>query len=60
MTMKEMEEKLDKGQFLRIHRSFIVSLNHINAFAPERVEVGGKELPIGYSYRNFVLKVLSS
>jgi DNA-binding LytR/AlgR family response regulator len=59
-SMGNMEEKLPGSGFLRIHKSFIVSLNKIEAFTSGSIEVPGKELPIGRSYKNSVLEVLHS
>lgn len=40
--------------FLRIHRSFIVNLDHITAFTSLDVEIGTKEISIGKSYKSSV------
>ena len=53
-----LEEKLPEEIFLRIHRSFLVSIPKIEAFSPNHVEIAGKELPIGRSYKNVVSKAL--
>lgn len=52
-----IEQKLP-GQFLRIHRSFILNLQHLQAFTPEMAEIAGRELPISRSLRQEVLDVL--
>jgi len=53
------EETLDKDKFLRIHKSFIVSKDKIEAFTASSVEITGKELPIGRNYKNEVLAKLN-
>ena len=53
-----LEEKLPNTKFLRIHRSFIVSLEKVTAFNTIMTEVNGKELPIGRNYRSHVMAVL--
>jgi DNA-binding LytR/AlgR family response regulator len=53
-----LEQKLPEGQFLRIHRSFLVALQKIQAFSPTQVEINGQELPVGRSYKSEVAKVL--
>ncbi|OJJ22046.1 DNA-binding response regulator [marine bacterium AO1-C] len=53
-----LEEILPADQFIRIHRSFMVALDKIEAFSSTIVEVGGKELPIGRNYKALVMKVL--
>ncbi len=57
-TMSGLEEKLPGDSFLRIHKSFIVSLSRIEAFTSSTIEVPGKELPIGRSFKNSVFHVL--
>ncbi len=54
----EMEELLSKDNFLRIHRSFIVSKSKITAFTSTEVEIGGKQIPIGRSYKEVVIALL--
>ena len=54
-----LEEQLPAEKFLRIHRSFIVSISKIDAFTSYSVEIGKKELTIGRTYKNSVLKELN-
>ncbi|WNJ18512.1 LytTR family DNA-binding domain-containing protein [Pontibacter sp. G13] len=54
-----MEEKLPEHQFLRVHRSFIVALDKIEAFSNSHVEIQEVEIPIGRNYRSAVLKTLN-
>lgn len=56
-TIASVEAMLSESQFIRIHRSYIVSLNKLKSFTAETVEVGNKELPIGKLYRNNFLKL---
>ncbi|AXT57105.1 LytTR family DNA-binding domain-containing protein [Aquimarina sp. AD1] len=46
--------------FLRIHRSFIVNIIKVTAFTKVDVEIGDKEIPIGASYKEYVMSFLSS
>ncbi|HKI87758.1 MAG TPA: response regulator [Draconibacterium sp.] len=57
-SMTNMEEKLPQADFMRIHKSYIVSMSKIEAFTSNSIEVPGKELPIGRSYKNSVLEAL--
>ena len=57
-TISAIEAKLPKHQFLRIHRSYIISIPHINAFTNEHVEINNKALTIGRSYKKDVLERL--
>ncbi|MEL6140393.1 MAG: LytTR family DNA-binding domain-containing protein, partial [Bacteroidota bacterium] len=55
-TMKSLEEKLPSEKFLRIHRSYIVNTNRIDAVDGNSIEVTEKgktqNLPVGKSYRD--------
>ncbi|NMH28070.1 LytR/AlgR family response regulator transcription factor [Flavobacterium silvaticum] len=51
MSMKAIEEKLPKDKFMRIHRSFIVSLDKIKAATKGTIEVAGKTIPVTDQYR---------
>lgn len=57
-TITYFEEKLPADQFMRIHRSYIVSLRHINAFSASQVEIDNNPLPVGSSYAKEVAKKL--
>ncbi|MCJ8167216.1 LytTR family DNA-binding domain-containing protein [Pontibacter sp. E15-1] len=54
-----LEEKLPAGKFLRIHRSYIVALDKIQAFSASAVDIGQAEIPIGRFYKTEVLQVLN-
>jgi DNA-binding LytR/AlgR family response regulator len=58
ISMTSLEDKLPGDGFLRIHKSFIVSLSKIEAFTSSTIEVPGKELPIGRSYKPTVINAL--
>jgi DNA-binding LytR/AlgR family response regulator len=49
---------LSDNEFIRIHRSFIVSIKKIDSYTHEIVAIGKKELPIGKFYLNSFLKLL--
>ncbi|MFK7971171.1 MAG: LytR/AlgR family response regulator transcription factor [Bacteroidia bacterium] len=50
-TMRGMEEKLPPPDFMRVHRSFLVSMNHLDTVQGNTIKIGDKEIPIGGSYR---------
>jgi DNA-binding LytR/AlgR family response regulator len=56
--LNEMEEMLSKNNFLRVHRSFIVSKDKISAFTATGVEIDGRQVPIGRSYKEVVISIL--
>ena len=52
VTMKGMEEMLPEGQFMRIHRSFIVALDKVaSVSATGDVKVGDRLLHVSEAYR---------
>ncbi|MVN90185.1 LytR/AlgR family response regulator transcription factor [Mucilaginibacter aquatilis] len=53
-----LEEMLPERRFVRIHRSFIVSLNKIGSFYSGAIEVNGHQLPIGRNYKQDLQKKL--
>ena len=59
-TISSIEAMLSDNEFIRIHRSFIVSVNKIKSFTHELVEISDKELPIGKFYLNSFLKLQGS
>jgi len=54
-TMKQ----LPKEQFVRVHRSFAVALAQVKSYNQSEVTVGGQKIPIGFSYREELMKRLS-
>lgn len=50
MTMKAMMERLPSHSFSRVHRSYIVPLNRIEAIRNKTILLGDREIPIGASY----------
>jgi DNA-binding LytR/AlgR family response regulator len=54
----QIEELLTRNNFLRIHRSFIVAKDKIDAFTATDIEVNGKQIPIGRSYKELVIAAL--
>ncbi|MFN9381202.1 MAG: LytR/AlgR family response regulator transcription factor [Bacteroidota bacterium] len=53
-----LEQKLMENNFIRIHRSFLVSASKIEAFTPSHIDINGQQLPIGRSYKSEVGKIL--
>ncbi|MEX1383158.1 LytR/AlgR family response regulator transcription factor [Lutibacter sp.] len=54
-TITNIEAKLPQKEFLRIHRSYIVSISKIESFTNEFIEINKKALPISRSYKKEVL-----
>ena len=56
--LSQIEALLPKSHFIRIHRSFIVAKNKIDAFSATDVEINNKQIPIGRSYKELVLSII--
>ena len=56
-TISSIEAILSGDEFIRIHRSYIVSVKKIDSFTHEVVGIGKIELPIGKFYLNSFLKL---
>ncbi|MFM7638925.1 MAG: LytR/AlgR family response regulator transcription factor [Bacteroidota bacterium] len=57
-TMRNMEMSLPSDLFVRIHRSFIVAKNKIEAIQNNAVVIGGKQLPVGKNYKDLVQSIV--
>ncbi|CAM1351609.1 LytR/AlgR family response regulator transcription factor [Tenacibaculum insulae] len=58
-TMSNLLSKLPINQFLRIHRSYIISIQKISSYTNEFIEVNKKAIPISRSYKESVLQKLA-
>ena len=59
LSMSALESKLDKANFIRIHKSYLIAVEKIESFSTLAVELKGIELPIGRTYQKAVLSILS-
>lgn len=57
-TIASIETMLKNTNFVRIHRSFIINIEHIFSFSSHSIFMREKELPIGPVYKNEVFKAL--
>ena len=57
ISTHEIEALLPAHLFKRIHRSFIISINKIDSYTAEMVEVSGVAIPIGKGYRDVIEKL---
>jgi len=58
-VLSTLEESLPPNEFLRIHRSYIVSIDKIDSYNTDSLEIAKKELPIGRMYRHKLTKILN-
>ncbi len=54
-SLKKLQQNLPSERFSRIHKSYIVGLDHIKAINKTQVVINDKYIPIGESYKNIFL-----
>jgi DNA-binding LytR/AlgR family response regulator len=52
MSTHEVEALLPAKHFMRVHRSFIISIDRIESYTSEIIEVNGVSIPIGRGYKD--------
>lgn len=57
MTLSEIELLLNQEQFVRIHRSYIVSTKFVKSISMSSLDVLNKQLPIGRTYKLNIQKI---
>lgn len=57
-TMSQILEKLPQNIFVRIHRSYIINLAHVDVVEKDHVIVGNEDITIGKSFRENFLALL--
>jgi DNA-binding LytR/AlgR family response regulator len=58
-TMIDMENILPGSNFIRIHKSYIVSIAHIKAVFGNSVDMGHLQLPIGLNYKERIMSFVT-
>ena len=59
--LKNMENTLHSSQFMRVHRSYIVNLNHISGYTKGRIFLSNEDyIPIGESYKEQIANYINS
>jgi len=58
-SLKSLEEKLPSKRFMRVHRSYIVSLDKINSITKNTLTVGDVNIAIGEQYKDAFNEYLS-
>ena len=53
-SLSALENKLSANQFIRIHRSYLVAINKIEAISNTFILLEGKKIPVGRKYRDSV------
>ena len=59
MSMKALEDQLPSTKFIRIHKSYIISVSAITSVRKSSVFIGAEELPIGDNYKEALNQIIS-
>ncbi len=57
-TLRELEDQLPQPPFYRVHRSYIVSTEHIRVIDGNNITLGNQSIPIGETYRDDFFKMI--
>lgn len=57
-TLKEVDNKLSSPKFLRVHRSYLVNLSHVDEIASNQLLIGTRSIPVSKGLRGELLKHL--
>jgi two-component system, LytTR family, response regulator len=55
LYLKNLEENLDSGSFIRVHKSYIVSIDKIEGIENNEILIQSHRIPISRNYREQVL-----
>jgi DNA-binding LytR/AlgR family response regulator len=58
-AITSLEAMLPSSSFIRVHRSYLVSLNKIDSYTQDEISIAKNILPIGKMYRMQVLEILT-
>ncbi len=57
-SLTSFSEELPTNEFLRVHRSYTISINKVNSIEGNTIDIGAKRIPIGRKYVNHAKQVL--
>lgn len=56
LTLKSIEESLSNRPFLRVHKSFIASINKVDSIESHEIIIHGARIPLSRNYREEVME----
>lgn len=57
-NLKTFVSKLPANDFIRVHRSYVISLSSVDVVSKNEIVIGNKFIPIGESYRNSLFQII--
>lgn len=57
-SLKNLEDSLPAGQFLRVHKSYIVAIDKVRAVEGNQLDMGAHKIPISRSKREEVVSII--
>jgi len=57
-TMKSIMEKIESENFIRVHNSHIISLQHLQSIGKNTLTIGNERIPISEKYKVYLSKVI--
>ncbi|NRD20107.1 response regulator transcription factor [Winogradskyella eckloniae] len=60
MSLKSLEEELPETQFMRVHRSFIVSLNNIDVIERSQIIINEQRITVSEQYKSKFLEFINN
>lgn len=58
-SLKSMEDLLPAKQFMRVHRSYIVALDHIDSVSKNVIQIGKNHISVSDNYKDTFLEFMS-
>jgi len=56
ITLKTIEEKMSMQLFMRIHRSYLINISHVDEVAESYVMIAKKSIPLGTGMREQLMQ----
>lgn len=57
-SMKSMEDLLPNDTFMRVHRSFIINLDHIDSVSRNVIQIGNAQIVVSENYKDAFMEFL--
>lgn len=57
-TLKSIEKKLPVDRFCRVHKSYVINIDHVQLIEGNSIQIGDQSIPIGKTYRSGLFNYL--